>query len=83
MDSLGLDLAYYTLNFSGRKRFSKNSKDKPKMSVEAQLDRKRKCAKRKGFQDQNNDGEVYMYVTGCFWIHSTKQILNECVLVHF
>ena len=28
------------------------------MSEEAQLDRKRKCAKRKGFQDQNNDGKV-------------------------
>lgn len=66
MDSLGLDLAYYTLNFSGRKRFSKNSKGKPKMSEEAQLDRKRKCAKRKGFQDQNNDGKVICMLQDVF-----------------
>ena len=31
------------------------------MSVEAQLDRKRKCER-----GRFHDGEGYMYVTGCF-----------------
>ena len=36
------------------------------MSEEAQLDRKRKCAKRKGFQDQYNDGKVICMLQDVF-----------------
>ena len=55
---LDLEHDYYALNVFGKKRFSKNA-------VEGKLDRKRKHAKRKDFQNKNND----MYVKGGFSRH--------------
>ena len=62
LELLDLEHGYYTLNFYGKKDSTRIQKIKRKITVEGKLDRKYKRAKRKNFQDRNND----MYLTGGF-----------------